>query len=138
MTTPLREVVGSEISSNLSALIFTLSERLLSGDEPQHETLRRQLRSARLARVELTGAGLYAYFAHPSETPTVEPAAMIGGDVPMQVTGLDAPAGCLIAINGGRIDFLEIYTFGDVGWPDEPGAVSLGPATPVPIPRKAT
>jgi hypothetical protein len=63
---------------------------------------------------------------------------MIGGDVPMEVRGLDTPAGCLLKVRQGKIHFVEIYTCGDVGWPDEPDVVSFGESVPVPVSRRTT
>jgi hypothetical protein len=101
--------------------------------------LRDQLASARLDRVTLTGVGLYAYFEHPVNTVRVMPQQMIGGQVPMEVRGLPAPgAGSLLKVSEGKIDFVEIYTYGDVAWPDEPEVVSFGESVPIPVSHRAT
>jgi hypothetical protein len=71
-------------------------------------------------------------------TVRVVPPEMIGGKVPMEVRGLDAPAGCLLKVSEGKIDFVEIYTYGNVGWPDEPDVVSFGESVPVPVSGRAT
>ena len=104
------------------------------GATPVHRALRGQLGEARIERVTLTGAGLYAYFAHPRGTPSVSPPEMIGGEVQMRLAELDAPAGSLLKVSDGRLDFVEIYTFGVRPWPDEPQGVVFGEATPLAIP----
>ena len=138
MTAYPRELSAAEVSPGLATLIFGLAARLLAGPAPEHRALRDQLASARLLRVTLTGAGLYAYFEHPVHVVRVVPPEMIGGEVPMEVRGLDAPAGSLLKVSEGKIDFVEIYTYGDVGWPDEPDVVSFGESMPVPVSRRAT
>ena len=132
-----REIVPEEASPRLLSLIHELTSRLLNGSSPEHQALRDQWERARVGLITLTGAGLYAEFAH--EAPRlVSPAEWIGCDVHIRVEGLDAPAGCLVKVSAGRLDFLEIYTFGDVPWPDDPIVLSLGEAQPVPVPSAAT
>jgi hypothetical protein len=60
MTAYPRELSATEVSPDLATLILGLAARLLGGPAPEHRALRDQLASARLARVTLTGAGLYA------------------------------------------------------------------------------
>jgi hypothetical protein len=93
MTAYPRELSATEVSPGLATLILGLAARLLAGPAPEHRVLRDQLASARLGRVTLTGAGLYAYFEHPVNTVRVVPSEMIGGEVPIEVRGLPAPAG---------------------------------------------
>jgi hypothetical protein len=137
MTYP-RELHGSAISSDLKALILTLAYRLLDGPTRQHAVLRQRLDTAGIERVTLTGAGVVAYFAVTPDAPTIVPEKMIGGEVEITSPAMDAPAGSLIAVKDGRLNFVEIYTYGDKGWPDIPGIVSLGTATPLPISEAAS
>lgn len=133
-----RDLAPAEISPGLSHLVWSLARRMLAGHAPQHSALRAQLDTARLSHITLTGAGLYAHFAHAPGTPRVSPPEMIGGDVRMEVATLDAPAGSLLKVSDGVLDFVEIYTFGEVGWPDEPQVTAFGEAMPLPIPGWAT
>jgi hypothetical protein len=41
-------------------------------------------------------------------------------------------------VSEGKIDFVEIYTYGDVGWPDELDVVSFGKSLPIPVSDRAT
>lgn len=132
-----RELTASEVSPGLAALVREVAERLLNGPTAEHRALRGQLAAANIGRVTLTGAGLYAYFSHPPETESVSPPEMMGGEVPMKVPGLDAPAGSLLKVSDGKLAFVEVYTFGDRPWPDEPRGVLFGEATPLPIPTRA-
>jgi hypothetical protein len=138
MTAYPRELSATEVSPGLATLILGLAARLLAGPAPEHRVLRDQLAAARLGRVTLTGAGLYAHFDHPANTVRVVPPEMIGGDVPMEVRGLGAAAGCLLKVSEGKLDFVEIYTYGDVAWPDEPDVISFGESVPVPVSGRAT
>jgi hypothetical protein len=132
-----RELTAVEVSPGLDVLVRELAGRLLDGPTTEHRALRGQLAVARIERVTLTGAGLYAYFAHPVGTRPVSPPEMIGGEVPMELPELDAPAGSLLKVSGGRLDYVEVYTFGDRPWPDEPQGVSFGEATPLAVPMEA-
>jgi hypothetical protein len=136
MTDYPRDLGANEITPELSALVRSLASRMLDSPAPEHHALRQQLDAARLSRITLTGAGLYAYFEHSSDAQRVSPPDMIGGEVPMEVRTLDAPAGSLLKVSGGLLDFVEIYTFGDHAWPDEPEIMEFGEATPLPIPGK--
>jgi hypothetical protein len=133
-----RELPRSEIPPELSELVLRLAGRMLVGNAPQHHVLREQLTVAWVDRIVMTGVGLYAYFEHPPNTPTVVPPDLIGGDVPLEVRNLDGSAGSLLKVSAGRLDFVEIYTYGDTPWPDEPQDIVLGEATPLPIPGVAT
>jgi hypothetical protein len=107
-----REVTGADISPALAKLVREIAERML------------------------TGVGLFAYFNHSPETEPVSRLELTVGDVPMDVPGLQAGAGSLLKISGGRLELVEIYTFGEP-WPDEPPRISFGEATPLPIPSGA-
>ena len=130
-----RELNGSEVPTGLSSLVVDLANRLLAGDALQHQVLRAQLASAQIDRITLTGAGIYAYFKVSTECDLVSPPEMIGGDVTIEVPALDTPAGSLIKVSEGKIDYVEIYTFGENAWPDDPQEVSLGFSDPLPIPK---
>ncbi|MDB4906253.1 MAG: hypothetical protein JWO05_1037 [Gemmatimonadetes bacterium] len=125
-----RNVPESALSPELKALIHELTSRLLSGDSPTHALLREQFAKARIREVELTGVGLFAHFDVPKTTPLASPARMIGGNVPMDVVGLEGGAGCLLCVSDGRLDFLEIYVNGTEEFPERP-VVRFGPVIPL-------
>lgn len=83
--------------------------------------------------VTLTRTGLFADIETPEDTEPVEPAGMIGGEVLLQIAGLDAPAGSLIKVAGGRLDFVEVYTYGITVFPDDPQVFSFDETLPLPI-----
>lgn len=131
-----RELTAAEVSPKLAALVRALAVRLLDGPSEEHRTLLRQLAAARIEQVRLTGVGLFAYFVHPPDAPSVSPAEMIGGEVRMRLPALDAPAGSLVVIHEGKLAVVEIYTYGQLPWPDEPRDVSFEEATPLMIPSR--
>ena len=128
-----KELRASEISQALKDLVYELGERLLSGATPIHAELRRQLSAARIDRVTLTGAGLYADFALPPDLAPVEPREMIGGEVLLHIEGLDAAAGSLPKVKDGKLAFVEVYAYGNASFPDEPRVLSFGETFPLPI-----
>lgn len=134
MSTYPRTLADTEISAELAALVRDLARRILTGDTPQHFVLRRQLKLARLDRITFTGSGLFAHFQHDPGSEAIAPPDFTGGDVPIHVRTLDAPAGCLFKVTGGLLDFLEIHTYGDVSWPDRAEVTSFGEVTPLTIP----
>ena len=85
-----KELAAGDVSTDIEQLVHELARRLLVGPSVTHAALRDQLRVARIARVTLTGAGLFAEFELPADVPPVEPASMIGGEVLINVEGLDA------------------------------------------------
>lgn len=131
-----RELTAAEVSPSLATLIRALAARLLDGPSEEHRTLLRQLAAARIEEVRLTGVGLFAYFVHPPDTPSVSPAEMIGGEVLMRIPTLDAPAGSLVVIHEGKLSVVEIYTYGQLPWPDEPRDVSFEETKPLTIPPR--
>jgi hypothetical protein len=132
MTYP-RELRGTGISLEIKRMVHELAARLLAGSTPVHVQLRNQLAASEIEVVTLTGAGLYAEFSVHADASPVEPPEMIGGEVLIEVEGLDAPAGSLIKIKNGRLAFVEVYTFGHVGWPDHPRVLSYGRSMPLSI-----
>jgi hypothetical protein len=129
-----RELTGVEIPQELEALVRDVAHRLVDGSTHQHEILRDQLAASHLDRITLTGAGLFAYMSPPEGAPRVVPGEMTGGEVLMNVQGLDAPAGSLMKVSRGHIAFIEIYTYGNASWPDRPQITSFGQSIPMPIP----
>jgi hypothetical protein len=126
-------ITGDVIAGDLRSLLHELTSRLLNGPTPQHAVLKHQLSGALVDHLTLTGAGLYAHFQVSADAATVDPPELIGGNGVIEAEGLDVPAGCLVKVSGGRLDFLEVYTVGDAGWPDEPHIISLSGFEPLPI-----
>jgi hypothetical protein len=128
-----RTLEGAAISPELTSLVGELAHRLLNGSTPVHDQLRGQLAVAHIRDIELTGVGLYANFGGLSACQPVEPKRLIGGDVFLNVEGLEHGAGSLLCVTDGRLACVEIYTFGDEAWPDEPKVVSLDNGTPIEV-----
>ncbi len=69
----------------------------------------------------MTGTGYYVNFSDPRDLPQIDKLnTELSGDLR---TTLPAPldmVGFTLFIRNGYLDSFEGYTFGDVGWPDEP------------------
>jgi len=133
-----RTISGDEIPPELRAIIDSLTERLLSGNHPTHSLLRQQYSRATVTGVELTGAGFFARFAIPIDSQAVQPPRLIGGNVAMDVEGLAEGAGSLLCVSDGRLDFLEVYVYGDEPWTENTIVRSFGEVVPLPPEPHAT
>lgn len=127
-----RTLDGDDVSAELRSVIDSLTTRLLSGDDPAHSVLRDQCGRATISSVELTGAGFFAHFAVPADTPIVQPPRLIGGNVVMEVEGLAEGAGSLLCASDGRLAFLEVYVYGSKPWTESTVVRSFGEVTPLP------
>ena len=127
-----REITGESIAPSLEQMIRDVGMLLLGDETPRHRSLQSQLKAAGFDRAVLTGAGLFAYFTH-VERDRLDIPDLIGGEVQIDVEGLDAPAGSLVSVRDGFLEYVEIYTNGDVQLPDNPRVVSLKQVLPLPI-----
>jgi hypothetical protein len=105
---------------------------LLEGPHPALSVLRRQLLDARVKQVELTGVGFYLDFDVPSYVPLAEPANLAGGDAKITIQGFEHPAGCVLFVRGGRLETLEVYTYGSDAWPERLLVVAIDDVFPLP------
>lgn len=109
----------------LNDLERAVMHMLLSGEHPALATLREQADRSRLREREATGVGFYCHFDVPEDAPVVEHATDFEiGDVNGQIQGLVHGAGFVLFIRGGRIDFLEGFSY-DEPWPDHIGEFVL-------------
>src|SRR5262245_31575771 len=95
------------------ALVSRLVPQLIAGDHPALAALREQLRFATIRDVQMTGHGFYAAFDVPPDVPLAVPASFAGGDAQIVLEGAAAGAGCVLFIEGGRLDTPEGDTFCD-------------------------
>jgi hypothetical protein len=133
-----RTVHGDDVPAGLRSVIDSLTTRLLSGVDPVRSVLRDQYSRATIQNVELTGAGFFARFAVPRDTPIVKPARLIGGHVVMEVEGLPEGAGSLLCVSDGRLDFLEVFVYGDEPWTESTVVLTFGEVIPLPTNARAT
>lgn len=106
--------------SNLErSVLFALAE-----DDPERETLLRQIESARVVDRDYTGVGLYTKLTVDPDVPKLATSNRMIEDYPklgLIHPGLEAGAGVILWLDEAKIDTIEFYTFtGD--WPqDEAG-----------------
>lgn len=98
-------------------------DKILAGDHPVLEILRRQSERARLVKRENTGAGFYCDFEVDSDAPAVQGDFQIG-DVHADLEGLDHGAGFLLFVRVGRLCMLEGFSY-DEPWPKQIRGFSL-------------
>jgi hypothetical protein len=93
-------------------------EMLLAGEDDRLTVLRSQLNGVAVARRELSGAGFYTHLSVPDHLPRVRGCGrLVIGDLYAEVTGLQHPAGFLLFVNDGALDFLECFIVEDQ-WPE--------------------
>jgi hypothetical protein len=129
-----RIFTGDDISPRLRSIVSSLAERLINGSTPAHKILLEQYSRARLRDVELTGVGFFAHFDVPEDSKPVEPARVIGGCVSMDVQDVPGGAGSLLCVRDGRINYVEVYTYG-TPWPDDPIVLSYLKSEPISFPN---
>lgn len=87
---------------------------MLVGDHPALAALRVQFDRGQVATVELTGAGFFVNYQVPDDTPHAQPSDFQGGNARIEAAGVTNGAGCILFVRGGRLAFLDCYTYGDV------------------------
>jgi hypothetical protein len=94
-------------------------EKLLAGNHPVIQNLRRQLSGIQVVKRELTGTGFITSFHVQTSliTPSLQAICFKFGDVIADVENLEHGAGFLLYISDGAIDALEGYSF-EEEWPE--------------------
>jgi len=108
-------------------------DRILRGDDPVIEALRRQLAAASVSGRQFTGVGFYTDFVVPDDVPRVHNVdESLGtesdfevGDVGAIFEDANVEVGFILFVRRGRITFLEGYTYGDDTWPEREGKYRL-------------
>lgn len=114
------------MARDLTTLERGVLEKLLAGEHPVLEALRRQLGGCRVESRELTGYGFFTEL----EVDRTLPAAATStdklriGDVNAKISGLDHGAGFVLFVNAGYLDMLEGYSY-DEPWPESAGEFAL-------------
>ena len=92
---------------------------LLAGSDDRLAILRAQLESATVSLREMSGVGFFTHLSVPSDIPRLVsgPKRIVIGDVYAEVTGLQHPAGFLLFVDDGVLNFLECCIVDD-HWPE--------------------
>ncbi|MEM9079102.1 MAG: hypothetical protein AAGC74_00230 [Verrucomicrobiota bacterium] len=103
-------------------VLFALAE-----DDPERETLLRQIESARVADRDYTGVGLYTKLTVNPDVPKLTTTNRLIEDYPklgLIHPDLEAGAGVILWLDEAKIDTIEFYTFsGD--WPKDEAAFKI-------------
>jgi hypothetical protein len=128
-------IVGAAQQPLLVDLSKRLMALLLAGDHATLVTLREQYARATIREISLTGSGFFIHYDVPADIARVTPARLTGGDIYIELEGVEHGAGCLVFVRDGALAMLEGYLHGDESWPDESIVVSLRDALALPVPR---
>jgi hypothetical protein len=120
----------TEAPREVLELVARLMRLLLAGDHPTCALLRHQYARATIRQVTLTGVGFFVDFEVPLESARTAPEKFAGGDVNIQVDGVEHGAGCLLFVRDGVLSMLEGYTYGEE-WPEHAVVRELRDAIPV-------
>lgn len=103
----------------LEPLEAAVIEKLLSGEHPALQGLRRQLSHLSVASRRYSGTGFFTEFALEPEAVAVSlPNRIRFGDVEATIRGVAHGAGFVLYIDDGRLYLLEGYTY-DEPWPTQ-------------------
>lgn len=91
-------------------------EKILDGEYPLLNKLRKQLCSCHVNCREMTGVGFYTYF-NVNNAAAADDVKMRLGDVLAEVQGMTHGAGFILYIEHGRLSMLEGYGYDDL-WPN--------------------
>jgi hypothetical protein len=112
-------------------LAHRLMTLLLAGDHPFCTALHEQLVHAKIRQVELTGVGFFVSYDVSADVPFAVPTKFAGGHADIRVEGIPNSAGCVLFVDHGVIQMLEVYTYGTDEFPEHPVIVGIENASPV-------
>jgi len=101
-------------------------EKLLAGEHPVLEALRRQLASISVVEREQTGSGFFTKLSTiPSAAAAqVQTSSLRFGDIEATMDGLSHGAGFVLYVDDGRLTMLEGYSY-EEPWPEHVEKFSL-------------
>ena len=92
--------------------------KLLDGEHPVLNSLRRQLEVCRVDSREFTGVGFYTNLVVDESVAARVEGDLIFGDVAAEVDGLQYGAGFLLFVDRGMLNMLDGYNYGE-SWPEQ-------------------
>jgi len=111
--------------SDLTRLEQAVMEKLLDGDNPLLQDLRKQFEEIESVERKFTGAGFFTKFRLAPNVRPLSKKSLTFGDVAATIPGLKNGAGFLLFVRGGVLDQLEGYTYGEF-WPTDVPNFGLG------------
>ena len=111
-------------------LVKRLVPLLLEGENPSLENLQKQWRVSMVTIQCETNWGFYAYFGVPEGTRKAEPPDFAGGNAIIKIEGVKNDAGCILYVENGQLDFLEVYTY-DEPWEPPPHFGAIAQHVPI-------
>ncbi len=102
---------------DLNKLENDVLQMFLKGDDPMLSTLRRQLAVASVKERDYTASGFFTMLEIPLDAPRLEHSTSHAlTDVLAEHPGLEYGAGFVLFIEGGVLNCLEAFTYGE-DWP---------------------
>lgn len=109
----------------MEPLELAVLTRLLDGDGPTLEVLRRQLAVAQVQSRDHTGVGFCLNFDVPAEAERLSFKELQLEGCDAVIPGLSGRAGFVLWIADGVLDALEGFTYSNEPWPADVGAFEL-------------
>jgi hypothetical protein len=85
---------------------------------PLMDALRAQLAVCRIKSREFTGVGFFTVVVVPQRLAVPDAGRSVFDGINAEIEGLQYGAGFLLFVEGGMLDMLEGFTYGDDAWPD--------------------
>src|SRR5436190_1511111 len=111
--------------SDLIRLEQAVMEKLLDGDNPLLQDLRKQFEEIESVERKFTGAGFFTKFRLAPNVRPLSKKSWTFGDVAATIPELKNGAGFLLFVRDGLLNQLEGYTYGE-SWPTEVSRFKLG------------
>ena len=110
--------------TNLTDLENTVLQMMLNGDHPVLKYLRPQLELCHVEKRKFTGTGFYTELYVNLNTVVLPKLSIAFGDIAAEVSGLQYGAGFMLFVEGGLLDVLEGYCYGET-WPEQGAKFNL-------------
>jgi|LakWasMe79_HOW10_FD_contig_123_3429_length_884_multi_13_in_2_out_1_1 hypothetical protein len=99
-------------------LAHELIPMLLQGEDPRMQILQQQWPLATVTISQPSPCGFYADISVPREAPRVVAPSQCSGNADIPVHGCNEPAGCILYVVDGSLQFLEVYNV--IDWSEPP------------------
>jgi hypothetical protein len=104
------------LDDRLSVIERRLVEEILKQHGDVYDRLANQIDGLRVVSREPTGVGAYVNFSSLGlvEDEIIDTELGFRGEI--KIEGIPLGVGCVLAVTAGRLDYLELFVYGDVTW----------------------
>jgi len=115
----------------------SLVQAVLS-QHPSYAALGDSFSSLEVEQMKKTGVGAYITFSKDDQAVSGElPATELGFDGLIHVPGVPSGLGCVIDVDGGKLNHIELFTYGDELWDGSTEGARIVPNNPTSSPKSA-